>query len=564
MRAKVRGFRGCEKADIDIDRIALLAGLNGAGKSSVCQAIAAAACGAPIPFFNSSRPDKPRYTKADAKALLRGGMEAGVAVLEVDGNVVSTVAWPALSFTGTDSAHCSLVAAGLVNPMEMEEADRQKFFSTLLNADPTLGDLVDTLKEAIPALTDPDYGSYLAKITTMVQTNGWDVAHKHFKENGARRKGEWEGKSGESFGAKKAADWKPQGWRDDLADKTLEELGTACTQAQEKVEKAVAAVATDAASLAQLVEQANGEAAAWNALQEANTALSISRDDYKTKAAKHADIEIPTATACPHCGGFLDIKADIRKGGFSVVESTATLAEIESAQQAAEAAGVLAKQAKTALDARQTVYNSAKGAHDARKGATEHLAEAKKRTGTTDVVDVARDYLAGLVRDKDLVDRRAACETLAGQIQANQKLVDILSPEGLRRQKLQKALKVYNKTLAGLSTAADFGTVTIDDELEILYGGRRYFLLSQSEQYRVRAVVQISVAINDQSPLVIFDGADIMDQDGRNGLFAMMGEADVLCFVVGMTVLSKKNVPDLAKAELGASYWIADGIAAPL
>ena len=43
LQAKVRGFRGCERADIEIDPISLLAGLNGAGKSSICQAIAAAA-----------------------------------------------------------------------------------------------------------------------------------------------------------------------------------------------------------------------------------------------------------------------------------------------------------------------------------------------------------------------------------------------------------------------------------------------------------------------------------------------------------------------------------------
>ncbi|MBU2253695.1 MAG: hypothetical protein KKH53_02635, partial [Gammaproteobacteria bacterium] len=91
-----------------------------------------------------------------------------------------------------------------------------------------------------------------------------------------------------------------------------------------------------------------------------------------------------------------------------------------------------------------------------------------------------------------------------------------------------------------------------------------YFLLSQSEQYRVRAVIQIYVAVHDKSPLVIFDSADVLDQDGRNGLFALMQEADALHFVVGMTVLARKNVPNLQKAEIGNSYWVTEGIAEQL
>jgi hypothetical protein len=562
MKAKVRGFRGAEKADIDIDRIALIGGLNGAGKSSICQAIAAAACSQPIPFFRSTRPDKPVLTKTDAKALLRGGMEKGSSIIEVDGQVVAEALWPGLTAAGNGKIQCSLVAAGLVNPMEMEEADRQRFFSTLLNADPTMDDLREALKEAIPALADPDYVDALEKVITMAQTNGWDVAHKHFKEHGARRKGEWEGKAGESFGSKKAADWKPQGWRADLEEKSLEELGTACTEAQEAVERALAAVATDAANLAQLVEQANGEAGAWNALQEADTAYKAARADLAAKESQRQAIVIPTATPCPHCGGLVDIEEG--KRGFTLKQSMANGAEIEAAKKGYEAAGLLVRNAMLAAETRQAAYNTAKGAHDARKGATERLKEAKKRTGTTETVDLARDFLAGVMRDKDLIERRQACETLAAQIGANQKLVDILSPEGLRRQKLQKALKVSNGQLAALSSDAGYGTVTIDDDLEILYGGRRYFLLSQSEQYRVRAVIQIYVAMHDKSPLVIFDSADVLDQDGRNGLFALMQEVDGISFLVGMTVLSRKNVPDLAKAGIGASYWVADGTAAPL
>lgn len=568
MKAKVRGFRGAESADIEINPIALIGGINGAGKSSVCQAIAAAACNAPIPFFSSARPDKPRFTKADAKSLLRGGMDAGVATIEVDGQVVSTVAWPSLTASGTDAMHCSLVAAGLITPMEMEDLDRQRFFSTLLKADPTMDDLRTALVEAIPVLGDPDNAESLAKVISQVQTNGWDVAHRSFKENGAKRKGAWEHASGEAFGLKKAVGWKPLGWREDLEDKSLEDLGTACTQAQAAVEKAIAAVATDAAELSALEQNAALEAGAWNSLKEIEKDLERAQADQKVKRAARADIVIPTASACPHCGGLVDVAQNSVTHLFQLEQSTATQAQITALRTAAVRADEAVSKATDGVRIWQESYNAAKGKHDAIKGSGERLIEAKKRTGTSDAVDVARDLLAGLLKDKDMIERRDACERLAEQIIANQKLVDILAPDGLRRQKLQKALAKFNKeTLGPLSAEAGFSIVTINDELEIIYGARRYFLLSGSEQYRVRAVVQIAVAVYDKSPLVIFDSADILDQDGRNGLFAMMQaatEASSIRFVVGMTVLAKRNVPDLAKAGIGVSMWIEDGIAAPL
>ncbi|MDZ4251094.1 MAG: hypothetical protein U1A72_00795, partial [Sulfuritalea sp.] len=510
MLVKIRGFRGAERADIEVNPIALIGGLNFAGKSSVCQALAAAACNQPIPFFSSARPDKPRFTKADSKALLRGGMATGVASIEIDGEAVSTVSWPSLTASGTDAMHCSLVAAGLITPMEMEDLDRQRFFSTLLKADPTSkrspdkpdepSDLEAALIEAIPVLGELEHAESLAKVIAQVQTNGWDVAHRSFKENGAKRKGAWEHASGEAFGLKKAVGWKPLGWREDLADTSLEDLGTACTQAQAAVEKAIAAVATDAAELAALEQNAALEAGAWNALKAAEKDLERAQDDLAKKRKARAEIVIPTASACPHCGGLVDVVQNSVTHLYQLEQSTATQAQITALRTAAAQADGLVAKATDGVRIFQESLGTAKGKHEAIKGSGERLIEAKKRTGTTDAVDTARDLLAGLLKDKDLISRRYACETLAEQIIANQKLVDILAPDGLRRQKLQKALAKFNKeTLGPLSAEAGFSIVTIDDDLEILYGARRYFLLSASEQYRVRAVVQIAVAVYDKS-----------------------------------------------------------------
>ncbi len=43
----------------------------------------------------------------------------------------------------------------------------------------------------------------------------------------------------------------------------------------------------------------------------------------------------------------------------------------------------------------------------------------------------------------------------------------------------------------------------------------------------------------------------------------MMGSVDIN-FLVCMTVADRKKVPDLAKAGMGVSYWIEQGIAEPI
>jgi hypothetical protein len=88
-------------------------------------------------------------------------------------------------------------------------------------------------------------------------------------------------------------------------------------------------------------------------------------------------------------------------------------------------------------------------------------------------------------------------------------------------------------------------------------------LCSTSEQYRVRAVLQVAMADLDHSAMVVLDAADVLDGPTRSGLFALLVEASMPALVC-MTLSRREQVPDLAAAELGASYWIEGGVAQPL
>ena len=95
------------------------------------------------------------------------------------------------------------------------------------------------------------------------------------------------------------------------------------------------------------------------------------------------------------------------------------------------------------------------------------------------------------------------------------------------------------------------------------YGGRPYGLLSESEGFRSRAVLAIACAKMDGSPVVILDGAEVLDRDGRNGLIGAIKASGKMA-LLGMMFMASADVPDLAKAGLGESYWIENGVAKPL
>ena len=67
----------------------------------------------------------------------------------------------------------------------------------------------------------------------------------------------------------------------------------------------------------------------------------------------------------------------------------------------------------------------------------------------------------------------------------------------------------------------------------------------------------------DGSAMVVLDAADVLDGPTRSGLFALLEEAGLPALVC-MTLSRREQLPDLAAAGLGASWWIEDGVAQPL
>jgi len=83
----------------------------------------------------------------------------------------------------------------------------------------------------------------------------------------------------------------------------------------------------------------------------------------------------------------------------------------------------------------------------------------------------------------------------------------------------------------------------------------------------VKAVLQVAIAQRDGSCMVIFDGADILDNSGREGLFTLLRVVigqPIRAALVAMTIPSASRVPNLREAGIGMSYWVNQGVSQPI
>jgi hypothetical protein len=288
------------------------------------------------------------------------------------------------------------------------------------------------------------------------------------------------------------------------------------------------------------------------------TELEKLRGERAALPAAGAEATIP----CPHCGGLLAWRqVDLATRVLEKADKPPPAAEIKRRREAIATAdgnigrigGELAQTRRAVELARHTMQLALDAQARLAKAAAQPEVDI---AGAERAHDRAR-------RNLDAFRQKREAGDLAERVRTNDLVLAILAPDGLRGRKLARVVEAFNASLKPLCEAADWADVTVDAAMSLAYGGRPYALLSTSEQYRVGAVLQAAMARLDGSDMIVLDAADVLDGTTRSGLFAMIEESG-LASLVCMTLTRREQVPDLAAAELGASYWIEDGIAQPL
>ncbi|WP_299378036.1 hypothetical protein [uncultured Kiloniella sp.] len=427
----------------------------------------------------------------------------------------------------------------------------------LLKQEPTLDDLTQALAET--KLNE----KHLEKLWESIELDGWDTAHTRAKNKGTEFKSQWGYHTGDNYGAKKADSWVPDGWDEALATNSKENLETLVTAARAELEDAISQNAVSVDALERLRDTAEKLEHRKSDVSDAEKAVQKVHAELQEKEKLRDDLpacEVKDTHECPSCNTRLIIDKVFKgKTHLKIAENINKKQQDELQTQRASLDGQVAN-CKGRLNEAQAVLNAARVDVKESMDAVEKLSEVDKKTTSNAAVDVdqKREAKAKAERNLNAFTAKTEADRLHRNVQVNQVIIDALDQKGVRKTALIRALKMFNTEINHCCSLAGFGKVEITNDLSFELEGRSYFLLSESEQFRVRVALQVAISRLDKSACLIIDGADILDPSGRKGLFMMLHKMK-LNAVIGMMLSKPESSPNLKAICGGVSYWLQNG-----
>lgn len=547
MKLSISNFRGIASAVIDTARITFLLGRNYQGKSSAVQAAAAVLTGQVIPVED--------LPKTSAARLVHAGAAGGLVSVQTE-KCEKRIAYPECQMESAgEPFEVSASAAGIESLLDYSKKERVIAVSKILNAEP--GDQEVTEKLTAIKLDKET----IKKIIDTIYVQGWDAAHSVAKETGAKRKGQWEGVTSERFGDKKAATWQPAEYEHDLQGMTEGLLIAELKQENEWLDAAKTSEAVNVNEMQRIGAIAIKLPTLCDNKKYFDDELSGLQDaSGKIRAAlsKLPAAEQPKYQACPNCGTSLVVESGIVKPAQLIEQAELEKRRVAIAEAEKSFADLDAQVNKKRGQIAETVRDI-RDAEIAEKKYNEMKSQANKPAEGQKSVDDCRARVTRAETRLQAWRRKRDADALYAGIQANQQIIDILSPDGLRLDVLKKCLTTFNGFLSQLCAAAEWRLVELWQDMSVSMGGTPYLLLSKSEKFRVRVALQVATAKYDGSPMVLVDEADILDGAGRNGLIQMLMAAGVES-IVAMTT-DDRSIGEKVSGIGGAAYWIENGVA---
>jgi hypothetical protein len=554
MHLIVRNYRGVLSADIELAPITLIAGKNYQGKSSICQAAAAAASGATMPFLDPVK-GTASIPKAEGKLLVAAGKKEGYATL-ANNEGMGGVKWPDCEYkTDGTPPKASRIAAGLINPCTVSTKLLLLELSRILHTEITREELAAALAEAGSALS----ASEIERVWGSVEQNGWDPTHAAIKERGSELRGKWEQVTGEAYGHVKGNTWThPAYLTGEPLERLRDELARLRTQRDEMMVKA--AISEEEQGRLENLAKIEEESGKYRAELLRKIELAKHQAAEK-KAIAEASAVQDQAYPCPHCNALLEIY--VTPAGPKVEKSKMNAAERAKQQQHWSAKKQEHEQANLVVKNLQEELAELDQETSHAKGAGERLAElvaSSMRKGVSqEELDMAQEHIRGQEAAIQAFEATTTAQHLHQLMLKNMAIVKVLAPDGLRQQKMSAQIELFNKRVLAICEAAGWKAAVLDDSMQTYFGGRPYDVLSKSERYRLQASLQLAIASLDGSDLVVLDDADVLDSAGRNGLMDALLHAAVPYAIIGMQISTPRAAPDLQKAGIGQTWWIEGG-----
>lgn len=564
----VEHFQGLSQASLDLTApITLVAGFNGAGKTSLKEAIGLALGG-------SARV----VHKKDYGQLVTEGQKKAQIIVSHDG-AASSFALP----KGTNERHSVpgdeylpfVLTPGAFAALDDKARRAMLFKLTKSGAKPDT--IVQKLRERG---ADADK---VEKIKPML-LSGFTAAQEQAKSYAAESRGGWKAITGEVYGSEKAEAWEqplPPG--EPVSEADREKVFAEHQQVQAEIEKGVAFIAT-------LEERRNVAAGAGQRKAELEEAAGLYDRAVAKKTTTEQDLakleeKLPDLQAqlkesqagaggceCPACGAGLKIvgsKLELYQGMKADTQANSTLAlditnmkssidmlrrtlqnDMTAVSKAEAARAELAKLASQNVETfDQAKYDACVTAlDDCRKQ------ESQLRAKYTALMDQA-----ALIKNAVGITAKAAAHH--ADVVAWVLIEKALAPDGIPGEILAGALKPFNASLVKTSKLSGWPAVQVSSEMAITAGGRLYGLLSESEKWRCDTLLALAIAVHSDLKLVMLDRFDVLDLPGRGQLLGMLvslakgGDLET-ALVLGTLKAKPAKLPP----EINA-VWIEGGIA---
>lgn len=574
----VNNFLGTRDVEVQLTKpITIFAGKNGAGKSGLAEAIRMALVGESVRVS----------LKKDYSQLVSEGQERGFAEVGIDGtkHVFVTIpdgkSTPAAEYVAPTALPYVLDAQRFA---KLPSDERRKFMFGLMG-------LAAGGAGVKKRLSDKGCDAkHIEAIIPMLRA-GFDSACKEAQGKARDFKTEWRAITGETYGEKKAETW-------------AVEAGTYDAEALAKVEK-------QALDLVSTIAEANQCLGSLQADFKRHTDSAQRLAELKAKSAKQSQIEsklLLDETELTSWETKVEetkrLAANVQRVGLihdlaralKLVETvnelptSPALIKYESefgavdtvpAQPNAEAVAKLAEYEKALQLMKNAVVNDKRDLADS-VAATKAIAEIDAMGPAPDKAEIeaAKSHLheltvlheicikevaaiksvesASAMAAKKTSSARTAHESVSAWIE----IADMLAPNGIPSEMLAEAIGPLNSRLAVSSGVAEWAYVTIDKDMQVLASDRPYALLSESEQWRVDAMIAEAISHLSGLGVLVLDRFDCLDLKGREDLIAWL---DVLAtdkeiesaLIFGTLKSQPSGLPDTF-----ASFWIEDGVVA--
>lgn len=586
-------FLGARAVDVNLNKaIGLFAGKNGAGKSSLGEAVRMALTGETVRVS----------LKKEYGALLSEGAEAGFADIMTDESKYSVVL---PNGKGVHSENATLpYVLDAQRFARLPENDRRAFLFGLM------GVKLDgqAIKERL--ITRGCDAAKVEKVMPILRA-GFDAASAHAAGEAKTAKGGYKtATGGDTWGKDKAAKWEPAALppesekaaaRHDNAKAQLIEADKALAEATQELGAARAEIKrleglearrmelhTKAGTIDRIktrLDLHTAELAGWEAKVETTRAkaggkkvdpkdpgeyllrgLAEVTDQFLTITTEYPDVAWPSdliKRASVHLNEYCKLHGDPTSDESKPDQEAATkLPEYEAALNLTRSTIANAKRDLEAAQQAEVEYKALVAAGDARPdvGALE--------SKVADLTEKRNAWRADVEKYRDIADKHARRELLIKQVADLHAdvldwldIADALAPDGIPGELLAEALGPINDRLFASSEIAQWQQVVIHSDMRITYGLRDYALISESEKWRADAMIAEAVSFLSGVKLLVLDRFDVLDLAGREDLLCWLDElaatGDIDTALIFGTL---KGLPELNFGHIEA-FWIENGTA---